>query len=95
MQTHLGNRKGEITSLAGIQGFGKTPVSKAMGACEEKEENKEVLTRPGGCGHKHYQQQHVCLSRFALTEIQRRMKGTPTGNCVVWKEEVALLNGLQ
>lgn len=45
-------------SLAGIQGFGKMPIRKAM---EKIQENKEVLTRPSGCGHKHYQQQHVCL----------------------------------
>lgn len=65
------------------------------GSCEERQENKEVLTRPKGCGHKHYEQQHVCLSRFALIEIQRRKKGTPNGNRFVQKEEVALLNGLQ
>lgn len=82
-------------SLAGIQGFGKMPISKAMGACEERQENKEVLTRPRGCGHKHYQQQHVCLSHLALIEIQRMMKGTPDVNRVEWKKEMAFLNGLQ
>lgn len=62
---------------------------------EEIQENKEVLTRPRGCGHKHYQQQHVCLSLFAFNEILRRMDGTPNETCVVLKEEVALLNFLQ
>lgn len=36
MQTHLGKIKGEILLLAGIQGFGKMPVSKDMGACKER-----------------------------------------------------------